>query len=88
VPGLRLVGTAREKAGVVSFVLEGVHPHDIGTILDRDGVAIRAGHHCAQPVMQRYGVPATARASLAFYNTREEIDALVRGIHKVREVFA
>jgi cysteine desulfurase/selenocysteine lyase len=88
VPGLRLIGTAREKAGVLSFVLEGVHPHDIGTILDRDGIAIRAGHHCAQPVMERFGVPATARASLALYNTREEIDALVCGIHKVKEVFS
>jgi cysteine desulfurase / selenocysteine lyase len=87
-PGLRLVGTAREKAGVVSFVLEGVHPHDIGTVLDRDGIAVRAGHHCAQPVMERFGVPATARASLAFYNTRDEIDALVRGLARVREVFA
>ena len=88
VPGLRLIGTAREKAAVVSFVLEGVHPHDIGTILDQEGVAIRTGHHCTQPLMDRFGVPATARASFAFYNTREEIDALVRGIHKVREVFA
>ena len=88
VPGLRLIGTAREKAGVVSFVLEGVHPHDIGTILDQEGVAIRTGHHCTQPLMDRFGVPATARASFAFYNTREEIDALVQGIHKVREVFA
>jgi cysteine desulfurase / selenocysteine lyase len=88
IPGLRLIGTAREKAAVLSFVLEGIHPHDIGTILDRDGIAIRAGHHCAQPVMQRFKVPATARASLAFYNTHEEIDALVRGIHKVKEVFA
>ena len=88
VPGLRLIGTAREKAGVVSFVLEGVHPHDIGTILDQEGVAIRTGHHCTQPLMERFGVPATARASFAFYNTREEIDALVQGIHKVREVFA
>jgi cysteine desulfurase / selenocysteine lyase len=88
IPGLRIIGTAREKAAVLSFVLEGIHPHDIGTILDRDGIAIRAGHHCAQPVMHRLGVPATARASLAFYNTREEIDALVRGIHKVKEVFA
>jgi cysteine desulfurase/selenocysteine lyase len=87
-PGLRLVGTAREKAGVVSFVLEGVHPHDIGTVLDRDGIAVRAGHHCAQPVMERFGVPATARASLAFYNTRDEIDALARGLARVREVFA
>jgi cysteine desulfurase/selenocysteine lyase len=88
VPGLRHIGTAAEKAGVLSFVLDGIHPHDLGTILDRDGIAIRAGHHCAQPVMQRFGIPATARASLAFYNTRAEIDALVRGIHKAREVFA
>ncbi|HJZ58060.1 MAG TPA: aminotransferase class V-fold PLP-dependent enzyme [Gemmataceae bacterium] len=88
VPGVRLVGTAREKAAVVSFVLEGVHPHDIGTVLDRDGIAVRAGHHCAQPVMERFGVPATARASLAFYNTTDEVDALVRGLRKVREVFA
>lgn len=87
VPGLRIIGTAREKASVISFVLEGVHPHDIGTILDQEGIAIRTGHHCAQPVMERFGVPATARASLAFYNTREEIDALVAGLHKVREVF-
>lgn len=87
VAGLRIIGTAREKASVISFVLEGVHPHDIGTILDQEGIAIRTGHHCAQPVMERFGVPATARASLAFYNTREEIDALVVGLHKVREVF-
>ena len=84
---LRIVGTAREKASVLSFVLDGVHAHDIGTILDREGVAIRAGHHCAMPVMQRFGVPATARASFAFYNNREEIDALVRAIGKVSEVF-
>jgi cysteine desulfurase/selenocysteine lyase len=88
IPGLKLVGTARQKAGVLSFVLDGIHPHDIGTILDREGIAIRAGHHCAQPVMQRFGIPATARASLAFYNTRQEIDALVCGIHTVKEVFA
>ena len=87
VPGVRLIGTAREKAGVLSFVLEGVHPHDIGTVLDYEGVAVRTGHHCAQPVMDRYGVPATARASLAVYNTREEIDVLVAALHKVREVF-
>lgn len=87
IPGLRLIGTAKEKAGVLSFVLEGVHPHDVGTILDRKGIAIRTGHHCAMPVMERFGIPATARASLAFYNTREEIDTLVEGIHKVREVF-
>ncbi len=87
IPGLRLIGTAKDKAGVLSFVLEGVHPHDVGTILDREGIAIRTGHHCAMPVMERFGIPATARASLAFYNTKEEIDALVTGIHKVREVF-
>ena len=87
IPGVRLIGTARRRTGVLSFVLEGVHPHDIGTILDREGIAIRAGHHCAQPLMDRFGVPATARASLAFYNTREEIDALVAAIHKVKEVF-
>ena len=87
IPGVRLIGTAREKASVLSFVIEGIHPHDIGTILDQDGIAIRTGHHCAQPVMDRFGVPATARASLAFYNTREEIDALVKGIHKVIEIF-
>ncbi|HEY3131154.1 MAG TPA: cysteine desulfurase [Acidobacteriota bacterium] len=87
IPGVRLIGTAREKATVLSFVIEGIHPHDIGTILDQDGIAIRTGHHCAQPVMDRFGVPATARASLAFYNTREEIDALVEGIHKVIEIF-
>jgi cysteine desulfurase/selenocysteine lyase len=87
VPGLRLTGTAREKAGVLAFVLDGVHPHDIGTILDREGIAIRAGHHCCQPLMARLGVAATARASLALYSTREEIDALVRGLHRVREVF-
>ncbi len=88
ISGLRLIGTAREKAGVLSFVLDGVHPHDVGTILDREGVAVRAGHHCAQPVMERFGVSATTRASLAFYNTSEDIDALVAGIHKVKEVFA
>ncbi|MBI1785415.1 aminotransferase class V-fold PLP-dependent enzyme, partial [Candidatus Sumerlaeota bacterium] len=88
IPGLKLIGTAREKAGVLSFTLEGIHPHDIGTIIDREGIALRTGHHCAQPVMERFGIPATARASLAFYNTREEIDALVRGIHKVIEVFS
>ena len=86
--GVRLIGTAREKASVLSFVVEGVHPHDVGAVLDDDGIAIRAGHHCAQPVMRRFGVPATARASFAFYNTRDEIDALVRGIRRVRTVFA
>jgi cysteine desulfurase / selenocysteine lyase len=88
IPGVRLVGTAKERAGVVSWVMEGVHPHDIGTILDQEGIAIRTGHHCAQPVMKRFGIPATARASFAFYNTKEEVDALVAGILKVKEVFA
>jgi cysteine desulfurase / selenocysteine lyase len=87
VPGIRLIGTAAEKAGVLSFVLEGIHPHDIGTILDQEGIAIRTGHHCAQPIMQRFGIPATARASFALYNTKEEADALVAGIERVREVF-
>jgi cysteine desulfurase / selenocysteine lyase len=88
IPGIRLIGTAREKAGVLSFVLDSIHPHDIGTVLDQEGIAIRTGHHCAQPVMQRFGIAATARASFALYNTREEVDALVEGIQKVREVFA
>lgn len=83
---VRIIGTAKEKASVLSFVIEGIHPHDIGTILDDEGIAIRTGHHCAQPVMQRFNVPATARASFAFYNTKDEVDALVRGVHKVIEV--
>jgi cysteine desulfurase / selenocysteine lyase len=87
IDGLRLIGTARRKASILSFVLDGVHPHDIGTIVDREGIAVRTGHHCAQPVMDRFGVPATARASLAMYNTREEIDALVRALARVREIF-
>lgn len=87
VPGLRMVGTAREKSGVLSFMLADIHPHDVGTILDREGICIRTGHHCAQPVMQHFKVPATSRASLALYNTREDVDALVRGLHKVLEVF-
>jgi cysteine desulfurase / selenocysteine lyase len=87
IDGLRIIGTAKEKAGVISFVLEGIHPHDIGTILDREGIAIRTGHHCAQPVMQRFGIPATARASFAFYNTQEEAKLLVQCIQKVKEVF-
>ncbi|HKW75833.1 MAG TPA: cysteine desulfurase [Terriglobales bacterium] len=86
IPGVSIVGTAREKAGVLSFVMGDIHPHDIGTILDSEGVAVRTGHHCAQPVMQRFGIPATARASFGLYNTREEVDALVRGIRKVKEV--
>jgi cysteine desulfurase / selenocysteine lyase len=85
---LRVVGTARDKAAVVSFTLEGAHPHDIGTILDRDGIAVRAGHHCAQPVMDRFGVPATVRASFGIYNGRDDVDALVAGLHKVQEIFA
>ena len=88
IPGLRILGTAKDKASVLSFVLEDIHAHDIGTILDHEGIAIRAGHHCAMPLMKQFGVPATARASLAFYNTREELEALAKGIHKVKEVFA
>lgn len=87
VPGLRMIGTAKEKASILSFVLDGTHPHDVGTILDREGIAVRTGHHCAQPVMERFGVPATVRVSLALYNTAEEIDALVMGLEKVVEVF-
>ena len=87
VDGLRMIGTARRKASILSFVLDGVHPHDIGTIVDREGVAIRTGHHCAQPVMERFGVPATARASLAMYNSREDIDVLVAALRRVREMF-
>jgi cysteine desulfurase/selenocysteine lyase len=88
IDGIRLIGTAREKAGVLGFVLDGVHPHDIGTVLDDAGVAIRAGHHCAQPVMERFGVPATARASFAFYNTRAEIDVLTDALITVKKMFA
>jgi cysteine desulfurase/selenocysteine lyase len=88
IPGLRIVGTAREKAAVLSFVIDGIHPHDIGTVLDRQGIAVRTGHHCAQPVMDRFGVPATTRASLAFYNTFAEIDALAAGLGKVKEIFS
>jgi cysteine desulfurase/selenocysteine lyase len=87
IPGVRIIGTAREKAGVISFVLEGVHAHDVGTILDREGIAVRTGHHCAQPVMDRFGVPATVRASLAFYNTKQEINALAAGIQRVKALF-
>ncbi len=88
IPGLKIIGTAKEKAGVLSFTLENIHPHDIGTILDREGIAIRTGHHCSQPVMKRFGVDSTARASFAMYNTKQEVDALVRGIEKVKGVFA
>lgn len=87
IKGLRLIGTAKHKAPVLSFVLEGIHPHDIGTLIDEHGVAIRTGHHCTEPVMKRYGVVATARASLAMYNTRKDIDALVHAIHAVQKVF-
>ena len=88
IPGVKLVGTAREKAGVLSFVMDGIHPHDIGTILDREGIAVRTGHHCAQPLMDRFGIPATARASFGLYNTKEEIEALARCIEKVKEVLS
>jgi cysteine desulfurase/selenocysteine lyase len=88
IEGVRIIGTAREKASVLGFVLKGVHPHDIGTILDDQGIAIRAGHHCAQPVMERFGVPATARASFAFYNTLAEVEALADGLLAVRKMFA
>ena len=87
IPDVRLIGTARDKAGVLSFVMDGIHPHDIGTILDQEGIAVRTGHHCAQPLMVRFNVPATGRASFGLYNTREEADALVSGLHKVVEVF-
>jgi len=87
IAGVRLIGTAKEKASVVSFVLGGIHPHDIGTILDQRGIAIRTGHHCAQPLMERFGVPATARASLAFYNTKDEIGVLAEGLEAVRQFF-
>jgi cysteine desulfurase/selenocysteine lyase len=85
--GVRLIGTARRKASILSFVMDGVHPHDIGTVVDREGIAIRTGHHCAQPVMDRFGVPATARASIAMYNTRADIDALMAALSRVRQLF-
>jgi cysteine desulfurase/selenocysteine lyase len=87
IDGLTMIGTARKKASVMSFTLDNAHPHDIGTILDREGIAIRTGHHCTQPVMQRFGIPATARASVSLYNTKEELDILIRGIKKVKEIF-
>lgn len=86
IPGLRIIGTAREKAAVMSFVVEGIHPHDIGTVVDQEGVAIRTGHHCAEPLMERFGVPATARASFAFYNTRGEVDRLVAAVEKTKKL--
>jgi cysteine desulfurase/selenocysteine lyase len=88
IDGLRIIGNAAHKIAVISFVLDGVHPHDIGTILDQEGIALRTGHHCAQPLMERFGVPATARASFALYNTLSDVDALVAGLRRVREVFA
>ena len=87
IPGVRLIGTAKEKAGIVSFVIDGVHPHDIGSVLDAEGIAVRAGHHCCMPLMNCYGIPATARASFALYNTLEEADALAAGVRKVKEMF-
>jgi len=88
IPGLRLIGTPREKTGVISFVHDAVHPHDIGTILDQQGIAIRAGHHCAQPLMERLGLPATARASLGVYNTESDLDRLAEGVRKAVEMFS
>ncbi|MEQ1674522.1 MAG: cysteine desulfurase, partial [Candidatus Nitrotoga sp.] len=88
IPGVHIVGTARDKASVLSFVMEHIHPHDVGTLLNQEGIAVRTGHHCAQPVMQRMGIPATSRASFAFYNTRAEVDALVAGIRMVQKIFA
>lgn len=87
VPGVRLIGTAREKASVLSFVMEGIHPHDLGTIVDREGIAIRTGNHCAQPLMDRMEIAGTARASFAVYNTRAEVDSLVAALHQAREIF-
>jgi cysteine desulfurase/selenocysteine lyase len=87
IPGVRLIGTAREKSSIVSFVMDGVHPHDIGTVVDSEGIAIRTGHHCAMPLMKRYGLAATARASFALYNTREEAEALGAAVWKVKEMF-
>ncbi len=88
IEGVRIIGTAAHKASVLSFVIDDIHPHDIGTILDQEGIAVRAGHHCAQPVMQRFNVPATARASFAFYNTKDEVDVLARTIERVIEIFS
>ena len=88
IPGVKIIGTGENKASVLSFTIENVHPHDIGTILDQEGIAVRAGHHCAQPVMQFFDIPATARASFAFYNTKEEADKLADAVQKVIDVFA
>ena len=88
IEGLRLIGTAEDKAGVISFYMDDIHPHDIGTLIDQAGVAIRTGHHCAQPVMKHFGIPATARASFSVYNTREDFDRLAEAIEKIKEMFA
>jgi len=88
IPGLKIIGTAKNKSGAVSFTMKDIHPHDIGTIVDRSGVAIRTGHHCAQPLMESFGIVATARASFAIYNTKEEVDQLVKALKKVQEIFA
>ena len=88
IPGLRIIGNAREKAGIISFYLESAHPHDVITLLDEEGIALRGGHHCAQPTMKRFCVPATARASVSFYNKTEELDVLAAGIHKVIKLFS
>jgi cysteine desulfurase/selenocysteine lyase len=87
IKGVHIIGSSKDKTSIISFVVEGIHPHDLGTLVDREGVAIRTGHHCTQPVMQRFGVPATARASLAFYNTKEELDILVKAIIRAKEIF-
>ncbi len=88
IPGLRIIGTAKPKVGVISFVIDGVHPHDIGTVLDNEGIAIRAGHHCAMPLMQRFQVPATARASFGIYNDQADIDKLIEALHLTKRIFA
>jgi cysteine desulfurase/selenocysteine lyase len=87
IDGVRIIGTAAKKVCVISFVIEGIHPHDVGTIVDREGVAIRTGHHCTQPVMQHFGIPATSRASFGIYNTRDDVDALVAALGSVKDVF-
>ena len=87
-PGVRIIGTASMKAAVLSFAVDGVHPHDVGTLLNQEGVAVRTGHHCAQPLMQRFKLPATTRASFAFYNSMAEVDALIAGIRTVQKVFS
>lgn len=88
IPGVRIIGNTPTKVAVLSFTLDGVHPHDVGTLLNQEGIAVRTGHHCAQPIMQRYNIPATTRASFAFYNTKAEVDALIAGIQSVQKVFS